>query len=67
MDIQRVYTHSTDPIESAPEEEQGHRLYRQCERDGPKRASKIDIGPNSLSLDSITFNRLAGPMLPGAE
>lgn len=43
------------------------RLYRQSERDEPKRASKTDIGPNSLSLDSITFNRLAGPMLPGAE
>lgn len=41
--------------------------YKRARETEEERASKTNVGPNSLSLDSITFNRLAGPMLPGAE
>jgi len=40
------------------------------ERERPENVAKGSerekdaVGPNSLSLDSITFNRLVGPMLP---
>ena len=62
-----MYTQGT--IESVLEVRRRHTTRgRDRERETEKEGvSKTDVGPNSLSLDSITFNRLAGPMLPGAE
>lgn len=62
---ERIHTAGTDRERARGARETGRSAgERETEKEG---ASKTDVGPNSLSLDSITFNRLAGPMLPGAE
>lgn len=68
VDIQRVCIHTACiPDRERTRDRRETNCMRGARETDKEGASKTDVGPNSLSLDSITFNRLAGPMLPGAE